>query len=151
MRRILVAVDGSDAAAEGVRLAADIALRFGARLTLAHVIPRTSIEPDALGLTTAEAEKERRARGEAILHGALAGLGSSGVEAEPRLLLGSPADALVEAASEPDVDLVVAGSRGQGAVARMLLGSVSARLAHACPKPFLLVRGPAPSGSAPAR
>ncbi len=139
MRRILVAVDGSDPASRGARLAADIALRFGSRITLAYVVPRLLLPPDAYGLTVDEVEREKRAHADRILHGALSSLGDAGVEVDTRVLSGPPAETLAEAAAEADVDLVVAGSRGQGAVARALLGSVSDRLVHLCPKPILVV------------
>jgi nucleotide-binding universal stress UspA family protein len=137
MKRILVAIDGSEPAARGARLASDIALRFGARLTLAYVVPRLLLPPDVYGLTVEEVEREQRAHADRILHAALADLGGSGVEIDTRVLSGPPAETLAEAAAE--VDLVVAGSRGQGAVARALLGSVSDRLVHLCPKPILIV------------
>jgi nucleotide-binding universal stress UspA family protein len=138
MRRILVAIDGSAPASRGARLAADIAVRFGARVTLAYVVPRLLLPPDVYGLTVEEVEREKRAHGERILHEALGALGDTGVEVDAMVLSGSPAEVLAEAAAG-DVDLVVAGSRGQGAVARALLGSVSDRLAHICPKPILIV------------
>jgi nucleotide-binding universal stress UspA family protein len=139
MRRILVAIDGSAPASRGARLAADIAVRFGARVTLAYVVPRLLLPPDVYGLTVEEVEREKRAQGERILHEALGALGDAGVELDTVVLSGAPAEVLAEAAAAGDVDLVVAGSRGQGAVARALLGSVTDRLAHICPKPILIV------------
>ncbi len=139
MRRILVAIDGSAPAARGARLAADIAVRFGARMTLAYVVPRLLLPPDVYGLTVEEVEREKRAFADRVVHGALSTLGDAGVEVDTVVLSGPPAETLSEAAAAEDVDLVVAGSRGQGAVARVLLGSVSDRLAHLCPKPILIV------------
>jgi nucleotide-binding universal stress UspA family protein len=137
MKRILVAIDGSEPAARGASLAADIAVRFGARLTLVYVVPRLLLPPDVYGLTVEEVEREQRAHADRVLHAALAALGGAGVEVDTRVLSGPPAETLAAAAAE--VDLVVAGSRGQGAVARALLGSVSDRLVHLCPKPILIV------------
>lgn len=139
MKRILVAIDGSEPAARGARMAADIAVRFGSRLTLVYVVPRLLLPPDVYGLTVEEVEREQRGHAERILHAALAALGGTGVEIDTQVLSGPPAETLSEAAAAPDVDLVVAGSRGQGAVARALLGSVSDRLVHVCPKPILVV------------
>jgi len=139
MKRILVAIDGSEPAARGARLAADIAVRFGARLTLLYVVPRLLLPPDVYGLTVEEVEREHRAHAERILQAALASLGGAGVEIDSQVLAGPPAEILAEAATAPDVGLVVVGSRGQGAVARVLLGSVSDRLVHVCPKPILVV------------
>jgi len=139
MKRILVAVDGSDSALRAARMAADVAIRFGARLTLAYVVPRLLLPPDVYGLTVAEVEREQRAHADELIHDALAKLGESGVDVETNVLNGPPAESLAEAAAAPDVDLVVVGSRGKGAVKRMLLGSVSDRLVHICPKPILVV------------
>ncbi len=139
MKRILVAVDGSESALRAARMAADVAIRFGARLTLAYVVPRLLLPPDVYGLTVAEVEREQRAHADELIHEALAKLGEPGVDVETNVLNGPPAESLAEAAAAPDVDLVVVGSRGKGAVKRMLLGSVSDRLVHICPKPILVV------------
>lgn len=140
MKRILVGIDGSDPAAKAAQMAAEIAIRFGARITLAYVVPRLLLPPDAYGLTVADVEQEHHAYAEKLLAHAVAQLGESGVQADTRVLTGPPAESLAEAAQASDVDLVVAGSRGRGAVARMLLGSVSDRLVHISPKPVLVVR-----------
>jgi nucleotide-binding universal stress UspA family protein len=139
MKRILVAVDGSDASQKAARMAADIALRFGSKVTVAYVIPRLLLPPDAYGLTLAEMEREQRAYAEKLVAEAAAKLGEPGLDLETRVLSGSPPECLAEVAEAPDVDLVVIGSRGRGAVARALLGSVSGRLVHICPKPVLVV------------
>lgn len=139
MNRILVAVDGSEASLKAARMAAEVARRFGARMTLAYVIPRLLLPPDVYGLTLAEVEREQRAHAEKLVADALSRLGGSGLQVETAVLSGSPAETLAEAAAAPDVDLVVLGSRGRGAVARVLLGSVSDRLVHISPKPVLVV------------
>jgi nucleotide-binding universal stress UspA family protein len=139
MKRILVAVDGSDASQKAARMAADIALRFGSKVTVAYVIPRLLLPPDAYGLTLAEMEREQRAYAEKLVAEAAAKLGEPGLDLETRVLSGSPPECLAEVAEAPDVDLVVIGSRGRGAVARALLRSVSGRLVHICPKPVLVV------------
>jgi nucleotide-binding universal stress UspA family protein len=140
MKRILVGVDGSEASMKAAQLAAEIAIRFGARVTLAYVVPRLLLPPDAYGLTVADVEQEHRVFGEKLLAHALTRLGESGVQVDTVVLTGPPAEGLAESAQAIDVDLVAVGSRGRGAVARMLLGSVTDRLVHICPKPVLVVR-----------
>ena len=139
MKRILVAIDGSDPSLKAARMAADIALRFGARLTLVHVVPKLLLPPDVYGLTLAEVEKEHRAYAEALLQKAISFLAEPGVDTTSTILYGSPAESIAEEAAVPDVGLVVVGSRGHGAVARMFLGSVSDRIVHISPKPVLVV------------
>lgn len=139
MNRILVAIDGSEASLKAARMAADVALRFGAKLTLCHVVPRLLLPPDVYGLTIAEVEKEHRAYADRLLETAVANLDEPGVEIQTTVLYGSPAEAIAEAGAATDVGMIVIGSRGHGAVARMFLGSVSDRLVHISPKPVLVV------------
>jgi nucleotide-binding universal stress UspA family protein len=140
MKRILVGIDGSPASHKAARLAAEVAGRFGARLTLAYVVPRLLLPPDAYGLTVAEVEAEHRTHADEVLRQARAELGEAGAAAEVSVLQGPPAEALVEAAAATEADLVVLGSHGRGAVARVLLGSTTDRVVHLCPRPVLVVR-----------
>jgi nucleotide-binding universal stress UspA family protein len=139
MRRVLVAIDGSEPAVRAARMGADVAARFGAGVTLVYVVPRLLLPPDVYGLTLEELEREHAGHGQEVLRSAFVALSGTGVEVDTRVLSGPPAETLAEAAAAPDVDLVVVGSRGQGAVKRVLLGSVSDRLVHICPKPILVV------------
>jgi nucleotide-binding universal stress UspA family protein len=140
MKRVLVAVDGSEAALKAARMAVEVAVKFGARLTFIHVVPKLLLPPDAYGLTIAEVEKEHRAYAERLLDRTLAQLALEGVEPTKTILYGSPAESIAEEAAASDVGLVVVGNRGHGTVARVFLGSVSDRLAHISPKPVLVVR-----------
>ncbi len=139
MKRILVAVDGSQPSLKAARMAADIALRFGSKLTLVHVVPRLLLPPDVYGLTIAEVEREHRAYAEKLLEKAIAELGEPGLEMDTTILYGSPAESIAQEATASDVAMVVVGSRGHGAVARMFVGSVSDRIVHISPKPVLVV------------
>lgn len=138
MKHVLVGIDGSAASHKAARMAAEIAGKFGARLTLAYVVPRLLLPPDAYGLTVAEVEAEHRAHADEVLAAAAAALGPSAAPAR-LVLFGSPADALVEAAQSEQADLVVVGSRGHGAVSRVLLGSTSGRVVHVSTGPVLVV------------
>ena len=140
MKQILVGVDGSEASLGAARLAAQIAVRFGARLTLACVVPTLLLPPDAYGLDVGDVEQGNREFAQKVLADALGALGEAGVRADTVVLSGPPAESLAEAASARGADLVVVGNRGRGAVARVLLGSVSDRLVHISPKPVLVAR-----------
>lgn len=140
MKRILVAIDGSDPSLKAARMAADIAVRFGAQLTLVHVVPKLLLPPDVYGLTLAEVEKEHRAYAEKLLQKAVSFIAEPGVDTSSTILYGSPAESIAEEAAANDVGMVVVGSRGHGAVARVFLGSVSDRIVHISPKPVLVVR-----------
>ena len=75
-----------------------------------------------------------------ILAEALAGIGGADdVKVSLRVTEGSPAMVLLHASEEPDVGMVVVGSRGHGPVSGLLLGSVSHSLTHECKKPLTIV------------
>ncbi|MGA9761475.1 MAG: universal stress protein [Gaiellaceae bacterium] len=61
-----------------------------------------------------------------------------GVEIEPLVHEGQPADVLVEASAE--AELLVVGSRGRGGFRELLLGSVSQQCAHHARCPVTIVR-----------
>jgi nucleotide-binding universal stress UspA family protein len=137
--RVLVAVDGSDPSLKAVRMAAEVARRFEAALSMVHVVPRLLLPPDVYGLTIATVEREHRAYAERVLEEARKALDVPGLAVSTSVLFGSPAECIAEQAAAPGVGMVVVGSRGHGAVARVFLGSVSDRLVHICPKPVLVV------------
>jgi len=139
MKRILVAVDGSEASLKAARMAADIALRFGAKLTLVNVVPKLLLPPDVYGLTLAEVEQEHRAYADRLLERAVSSLDATGLEVSTSVLYGSPAEAIAEEGAAQDVGMIVVGSRGHGAVARVFLGSTSDRLVHISTRPVLVV------------
>lgn|SRR5512147_681705 len=139
MKRVLVGIDGSPASLKAARMAVEIAGRFEARLTLAYVVPRLLLPPDAYGLTVAEVEAEHRSHADEVLKQAQAELGPAGAAAETSVLYGPPAEALVDAAAADEADLLVVGSHGRGAVARVLLGSTSDRVVHLSTRPVLVV------------
>jgi nucleotide-binding universal stress UspA family protein len=139
LKRILVAVDGSAPSLKAVRMAAEVAQRFGARLTLVHVVPKLLLPPDVYGLTIAAVEKEHRAYADGVLDKAREVIDDPGLDVSSTVLFGAPAEAVAEEAAAPDVGMVVVGGSGHGAVARVILGSVSDRLVHISPKPVLVV------------
>jgi len=140
MRRLLVAVDGSEPSNRACKMAADIAGRFGAKLVLAHVIPPLPYPSETYGANFESLAEIDRKAAEAVLKQARDSLAGFSVEIERRVLWGSPADVLAELANADDIDCVVIGSRGRGSAARALLGSTSNQLLHLCTKPVLVVR-----------
>ena len=57
---------------------------------------------------------------------------------------GQPAAAIVEAAANRAVDLIVLGTHGRHGVAHLILGSVAERVVRTAPCPVLTVRGHVP-------
>lgn len=139
MRRILVAVDGSEVSSRAVERCGDIASKFGSQVTVIHVAVPLFVPPEPYGTHTAQLEEATREYGRQLASDAAKALKERGIDAKPLFLFGAPAELIVEESKADDVDLVVVGSHGRGAVGRLLLGSVSDRVIRTCPKPVLVV------------
>src|SRR5215831_14236712 len=136
MKKILVAIDGSEHSLRAVRVAASIAKATGAKLFLAHV--KVAAWPtNFYGLPPDEYRQQEQLLLTEMFDQALDL--TEAIETERCLLEGKPAEELASAAIELNVDMVVVGSRGRGAVQRVLLGSVSSRLVHICDRPVVVV------------
>jgi nucleotide-binding universal stress UspA family protein len=128
--RILVAVDGSEASARAVELALGVAENAGASVTC---LLAWNLEMHE-GVVVTERSSERwvavEQRFTDLGHRTLDPVATRhpGVTADVVVRHGSPARAVVEAAAELDVDLVVVGRRGLGGFRGLLLGSVSRRV-----------------------
>ncbi len=60
---------------------------------------------------------------------------------EHRLLMGEPADSIVELAQKEHADLIVLGSHGRTGLARLLLGSVTESIMRRASCPVLVMKG----------
>ncbi len=146
LARIGVAVDGGSEAWRALRAASNLAEQADAQLRILSVMGKPHYVLGGL-LSTLNAEEYREFKEnewERVYEQA-AGRVADGVDTEPQLLHGDPAEALSEAAS--DLDLLILGSRAYGPVKGTVLGSVSARVMAAAPAPVLVV--PRGAGSTP--
>jgi nucleotide-binding universal stress UspA family protein len=137
MRKILVAVDGSEASLHALKKAFEFSDAMGAEVTLSHVVPHVFV-PAEVPFDAGLLAKESLKAGETLLNDMAAQVGRPGM---PRLCLtGSPAEAIADCADNGPFELVVVGSKGRGAVSRVLVGSTTDRLVHISRKPVLVVR-----------
>ncbi len=150
MKKILVAIDGSEHAWKALDLATDFAELYDAELILLHVLPYEPM-PTAL-YSFAEIEhlpvEEERARflhaktlGDALTREAESRVRARGVtKVRGRTAEGRPANAIVEAAREEDVDMIVLGSRGLSEPKALFLGSVSHKVASQADRTCVVVK-----------
>jgi nucleotide-binding universal stress UspA family protein len=122
MKRILLAYDGTDPARRALDMAADLAKRYEAPVSVVSVIPvhagRAPIEPwDDPQSHAAQLQEAKRL------------LAEQGIEAELLDPAGDPAEAIERVAEAGGFDMIVVGSRGLGTVGRFLQGSVSEHVA----------------------
>ncbi|WP_267640114.1 universal stress protein [Haloarchaeobius amylolyticus] len=135
---ILVPVDGSDASEAAAEHAIDLATRYDAGVTVMHVV-----DDDLLPLDARSQQLVERLEAEAadIVTEVVEWATEAGVmPIERRIVRGSPADEILTAIDEKDVDLVVLGSHGRSGIDKFIMGSVSERVVRQSPVPVLTVR-----------
>jgi nucleotide-binding universal stress UspA family protein len=137
MKRILVAVDGSEIGLAAVRAAAKLAAERGIpSVTLINVIPTvaSTMGVTLMGVPPSDIEAwEVFAQPKAIL-------AEAGVGYQLLLAIGDPSEEIIRAARDHGFDLVVVGHRGLSPVKAFLLGSVSNRIVSHAPCSVLVVR-----------
>jgi nucleotide-binding universal stress UspA family protein len=145
IKKILVPVDFSAPSAEAVRYGADIAQRYDASLTLAHVYSVVNYAapegfvlyaPDQLTQLLAGLQVQLDAVGAEALQ-----LGAPRVDT--RLAQGDPFTELLGMTADRAYDLIVMGTHGRTGIAHALLGSVAEKLVRKAACPVLTVRQPA--------
>ena len=141
MKRILVATDGSEPAAEAIAFGVELAAEHNAELVFVHVVPAVDLVP-VMGFNLGGAfPHEPSFEDRALLEDAASVAEGQGVVSTSILLKGDTVDEIVASADCHDVDLIVLGSRGHGAIASALLGSVSRGVLSESKRPVLVVRG----------
>jgi nucleotide-binding universal stress UspA family protein len=133
---ILLAYDDSEPAQRALRRAASLAKALGSNLVVASVAPVTTA---ASGRSIGTDPTETSADHLAELSTARTYLNGEGVTAEFIEALGHPADAILDAARERNVDLIVLGSRHLSLVQRLLGQSVSDAVSHGASCDVLIV------------
>lgn len=121
--RVLVAMDFSETSERALEAALPL-LGEGAKLTMAHVVPRDI----SMGVWPAwdDAYENAVKASFAELRGRLRIPDS--MSAEESVLYGDPARELLKQAQTMQADLIVAGTHGHNVIARALLGRVSTKL-----------------------
>ena len=136
---ILLAVDFSPSTERSAQRAVELAHRYGARLSLIHVVEYLPIALDAELMLPPMAGVEEQLMENARKH--LAELAASlGVNEAPRYVeLGSTKLEILRVAEAQGVDLIVVGSHGRHGLARML-GSTASAVLHGAHCDVLAVR-----------
>lgn len=147
-KRICCAVDFSEPSRGALRVAAELAAKLEASLTVVHVhdvpsIPLTGIPavpPASRAVTESAHDKAVRLLGSARAEAEA--LAPGRVHAE--LLEGDPAWELVKYAAAQGHDLLVVGTHGRTGVRRLVMGSIAERVLREAPCPVLAVREQGP-------
>ncbi len=143
-KRILAPTDFSAFGEVGLRAAAELASRVGARILLLHVVPEDELEALAgahqprhpvdliyQDLEAALLDQFRRVVPAEVRRG---------LAVEPAVTVGAPTMEIVRAAQLKGADVIVMGTHGRTGLARVVLGSVTEQVVRRAPCPVLTVR-----------
>jgi nucleotide-binding universal stress UspA family protein len=142
IKKILVAIDGSDHAERALDFALDLAHRYSAEIQLLTVVPPVFLPAYSFDLAKSEAiadatkQLEESFRG--VLSKAEAKVKKTNLNVSTELEHGSPDEKIIEVA-KLSFDIIVMGSRGLGQRSYGL-GSVSSSVADSAPCPVLIVK-----------
>jgi nucleotide-binding universal stress UspA family protein len=136
-RRILVAVENSQADRTILEHVAGLAKLTGAELLLVHVADGWAARNfDQLKLRESEEMKSDRAYLERLRET----LAAQGFTVQTKLAMGDPATELIRSAEEQGVDLIAMSTHGHRFLADVLHGTTADRVRHLVKIPVLLLR-----------
>jgi nucleotide-binding universal stress UspA family protein len=136
-KKILVAIEHSDADRAILAHVEKLAALTGASLLLVHVADGFGARHfDDLKLRESEEIKEDRA----YLEGLGRDLAAKGYTVETRLMMGTPSTELAKAVGEENIDLLAMATHGHRFLDDLMKGSTVDRLRHMVTVPVLLVR-----------
>lgn len=139
-RHVLFATDFTEEALHVGARAKEIAQRYGARLTLVHVIEQVVVSPgyDLLPVLPEVPDEVLQTSSQEALRRLAERLEVQ--DAGQRVVIGvSTKEGILETARELDADLIVIGSHGRHGLA-LLLGSTANAVLHGAPCDVLAVR-----------
>jgi nucleotide-binding universal stress UspA family protein len=155
LKKILVGVDGSDKSDEALSVALDMADRYGAEVTIIHVLEPTPIPSTKYPVTvsgsvesmanpewvdiyytkTTEAAKDLLNKSSEIATKTYPKL-----RVREKLAEGKPAEEIIKEARDGGYDLIVLGSHGLSNFEEFLLGSVSTDVVNQSKVSVLIVK-----------
>lgn len=140
MRKLLVAVDGSETGNRAVAHAIELARRFGETKLLLINVQQTLERWYTGGLLNKEALTHLQQLGEQAAAAALALVDAAGLTYELRVLFGHPGETIARVAQDEGCIGIVLGTRGLGAVEQVFLGSTAFKVVQLADVPVTLVK-----------
>lgn len=137
IKKVLVAVDGSENSLRALDFALDLAEKYRASVLILNVFQLPAMysspdDPDVYSSSRAAFVRDLQR----LHHESLAKASAKArrlkpdLEVDAKLKEGEPAAQIVETADEGGFDVIVVGHRGMGRFSEVFLGGVSERVAH---------------------
>lgn len=138
MKRILLAVDGSDESERAAAMAGRLSAALDVPVDVLHVVERRRLVPPALVEEFERVERVRldtedllRAMGGTLVEQAAKLVAEAGGTTDEQwVVIGHPATQIVEMADQPPETVIVMGRRGLGSATGLVRGSVTTSVGH---------------------
>ena len=140
-RQMVLPIDFSDCSIEAYEYGVQMAKWFDASLTLVHAIEPLSYSLD-FSLTHPLEEKANRKKVEQRLQALTAVLTEEGLSARYELMEKHSVEAILEASSAQQADLLIMGTHSRKGLSRLILGSTTSQVVRHSPYPILTVKSP---------
>jgi nucleotide-binding universal stress UspA family protein len=145
LHHILVPTDFSNHSHTAVKYAVALADKFGAEITLLHVVQNFALFlPDTVtaGPPILPPPEQLTAAVTAALQRIIEENKLQHLTTHTEVREGTPYHEIISLAKEKDIDLIIMGTHGRGGLAHLLLGSVTEKVVRKAPCPVLTVRDP---------
>ncbi|MFC1634897.1 universal stress protein [Planctomycetota bacterium] len=144
-KKILSAIDFSEASFEALKVANELALNFSAELLLVHVQPHACWPPDTMATPGFDIQScERQLTEDARRNLEEVAAKRVPEQIKRRLILkdGDAGHEILETAKSEEVDLIVIATHGMSSWHHYVHGAVAQRVIHHTPCAVLVVRSP---------
>jgi nucleotide-binding universal stress UspA family protein len=140
LRKILVPLDGSKRGEAAVPLVQELGIALDSEVILFQTVKLPAIWAEELATIVTIDLEERMAVATAYLNNTALVFQKAGMKVSIVMMVGLPADRIIDYATENDVDLIAMSTHGRSGVGRWAFGSVTEKVLHAGDTPVLAVR-----------
>ena len=139
--KILVPLDGSARAEKILAHVEELALKYGARVSVMQVVePIVTISSADVFIPETDSFAAKMEQAQIYLNAVKQRLVEKGIDAHTRVVSGSIVEAICQAAEIEKADLIALASHGRTGAARVFYGSVAAGVLHRVDRPLLIIR-----------
>ena len=145
-QKILCPTDFSEASLCGLKMASEMAEKFGSQVVVVYVntsiqhLPSPHVEAADITFDTVSYEKRLAKEARANLADISASIFPEGVEPKLEIRIGQPAQEILEVAHDEEVDAIFMATHGRTGLKHIVFGSVAERVVSRANCPVLTVR-----------
>jgi universal stress protein A len=142
-RKILAPTDFSDPSYGALKSANELALHFGSKLYVVHVVPLIPVTPtttDPAAFNIPLYQQGLQISYEKLLNEVVDKWVSNKLSVQPKVLHGDAAHEIVRIADEEKIDLIVISTHGETGLSHLIFGSVAEKVVRLAPCPVLTTR-----------